>query len=134
MLIFTEYDFIINSVFFYIQTVDGGWSHWENSTCSVTRGDGTVISNRECNNPVPSGGGKNWSGVSIDTDSCNLGECPESCTSSEKKSDNKSGIGSDNKSGKLSDNKSGTKRNGKNGKKEKRQKRKGKKANRNGRY
>ncbi|CAG2198637.1 Hemicentin-1,Coadhesin,Thrombospondin-2,Thrombospondin-1,Mucin-like protein,Adhesion G protein-coupled receptor B1 [Mytilus edulis] len=71
-----EYDFKVNSVFFYIQTVDGGWSDWENSTCSVTCGDGTVNMNRECNNPVPSGGGNNCSGKSINTDSCNLGECP----------------------------------------------------------
>ncbi|CAG2198636.1 unnamed protein product [Mytilus edulis] len=125
-----------------IREFDGGWSDWENSTCSVTCGDGTVNMNRECNNPVPSGGGHNCSGESIDTDSCNLGVCPESCSTLEKeldkksgkRSDNKSGKWSDNKSGKWSDNKSGGKRNGRNGKKEKRQNKKGNKPNRNGWY
>ncbi|XP_071144068.1 insulin-like growth factor-binding protein complex acid labile subunit [Mytilus edulis] len=122
--------------------VDGGWSDWENSTCSVTCGDGTVNMNRECINPVPSGGGHNCSGESFDTDSCNLGVCPESCSTLEKeldkksgkRSDNKSGKWSDNKSGKWSVNKSGGKRNGRNGKKEKRQNKKGNKPNRNGWY
>ncbi|XP_063408226.1 leucine-rich repeat-containing G-protein coupled receptor 4-like [Mytilus trossulus] len=59
-----------------IVPVDGGWSDWENSTCSVTCGDGTVTMTRECNNPVPSGGGNNCFGKSINTDSCNLGGCP----------------------------------------------------------
>ncbi|VDI02328.1 Hypothetical predicted protein [Mytilus galloprovincialis] len=158
-----------------IVSVDGGWSDWENSTCSVTCGDGTVTMIRECNTPVPSGGGNNCSGKSINTDSCNLGECPvdggwsdwenstcsvtcgdgtvnmnrecnnpipsggghncsESCNTLEKELDKKSGKRSDNKSGKWSDNKSGGKRNGKNGKKEKRQNKKGNKPNRNGWY
>ncbi|VDI72859.1 Hypothetical predicted protein [Mytilus galloprovincialis] len=122
-----EYDVKVNSVFFYIQTVDGGWSDWENSTCSVTCGDGTVNMNRECNNPVPSGGGHNCS------ESCNTLE-KELDKKSGKRSDNKSGKWSDNKSGKWSVNKSGGKGNGRNGKKEKRQNKKGNKPNRNGWY
>ncbi|CAC5388602.1 unnamed protein product [Mytilus coruscus] len=99
-----------------IVPVNGGWSDWENSTCSVTCGEGTVTINRTCNNPVPSGGGNNCSGDSIDTASCNQGVCPKSCSTPGKESDNKSGKGSDNKSGKGSDNKSGQGSDNKSGK------------------
>ncbi|CAC5389489.1 unnamed protein product [Mytilus coruscus] len=37
--------------------VDGGWSHWFNSSCSVTCGDGVIIKNRTCDSPKPSDGG-----------------------------------------------------------------------------
>ncbi|VDI60497.1 Hypothetical predicted protein [Mytilus galloprovincialis] len=64
--------------------VDGGWSDWENSTCSVTCGEGTTTMTRTCNNPIPSGGGNNCSGESIDTASCNLGIPYQNLTEEEK--------------------------------------------------
>ncbi|VDI17075.1 Hypothetical predicted protein, partial [Mytilus galloprovincialis] len=103
---------------------DGGLSNWENSTCFVICGDGTVTIKRTCNNPVPSDGGKNCSGKSINTDCCYPGDCTESCSTSKKESDNKSGQGSDNR----------VKKECKERKERKETKRKGKKQNRNGRY
>lgn len=43
---------------YYILPVDGGWSLWsEWSSPSASCGTEVVVRNRECNNPVPSGGG-----------------------------------------------------------------------------
>ncbi|XP_063405713.1 leucine-rich repeat-containing protein 57-like [Mytilus trossulus] len=59
-----------------ILPVDGGWSSWFNSSCSVSCGEGIRIQNRTCDNPPPSGSGQNCVGSENKTSVCNLGECP----------------------------------------------------------
>ncbi|XP_052086000.1 slit homolog 1 protein-like isoform X2 [Mytilus californianus] len=56
--------------------VDGEWSSWSNSTCSVTCGNGILSRNRTCDSPVPSAGGKTCNGSSVDTSDCSLSDCP----------------------------------------------------------
>merc|ERR1712115_739540 len=56
--------------------VDGGWSEWEEGTCSVTCGGGIRIDNRECNNPEPKNGGEPCSGNKTQTFECNTNTCP----------------------------------------------------------
>ncbi|VDI70743.1 Hypothetical predicted protein, partial [Mytilus galloprovincialis] len=51
---------------------DGNWSPWSNVTaCSTTCADGYIIRNRTCDNPPPSNGGTNCSGLSTDKVLCN---------------------------------------------------------------
>ncbi|XP_063405839.1 properdin-like [Mytilus trossulus] len=59
-----------------IVPVDGRWSEWNNSTCSVTCGVGIVNSSRTCDSPLPSHGGKQCIGEANITTSCNLVDCP----------------------------------------------------------
>lgn len=41
------------------KAINGGWSQWGKvGTCSVTCGGGIKFSERECNNPAPSNGGR----------------------------------------------------------------------------
>lgn len=57
--------------------VDGGWGQWTTwSTCSVACGDGQETRSRFCNDPAPSNGGQDCSGVSEESRSCNDGDCP----------------------------------------------------------
>lgn len=56
--------------------VDGQWGEWHSSTCSKSCGDGKIDRNRECNNPAPSGLGRDCIGNSKDTQDCNVEECP----------------------------------------------------------
>ncbi|CAC5361970.1 unnamed protein product [Mytilus coruscus] len=79
--------------------VDGGWSPWFNSSCSVSCGEGVKIQSRTCDNPPPSGGGLPCVGSETETSLCNLGKCPESCSHSKKGSDNKPEDDLDNKAG-----------------------------------
>lgn len=61
--------------------VDGRWGKWGLfSTCSRTCGGGVQLSKRECNNPVPSNGGKYCQGVRVKYRSCNLNSCPDTGT------------------------------------------------------
>ncbi|XP_052085631.1 slit homolog 2 protein-like isoform X2 [Mytilus californianus] len=63
--------------------LDGGWSPWFNSSCSVTCGDGVLSKNRTCDNPTPSDGGLYCVGSETETSFCNLGKCrSESCNHS----------------------------------------------------
>uniref|UniRef100_A0A3Q0RL63 ADAM metallopeptidase with thrombospondin type 1 motif 15 n=1 Tax=Amphilophus citrinellus TaxID=61819 RepID=A0A3Q0RL63_AMPCI len=58
--------------------VDGHWGKWGLfSSCSRTCGGGVQLSKRECNNPVPSHGGKYCIGVRVKYRSCNLNSCPD---------------------------------------------------------
>ncbi|XP_061595877.1 A disintegrin and metalloproteinase with thrombospondin motifs 15-like isoform X2 [Cololabis saira] len=58
--------------------VDGRWGKWGPfGSCSRTCGGGVQLSKRECDNPVPSNGGKYCVGVRVKYRSCNLGRCPE---------------------------------------------------------
>lgn len=64
-------------VFMYLQ-VDGRWGKWgQFGSCSRTCGGGVQLSKRECNNPVPSNGGKYCQGVRVKYRSCNLNYCPD---------------------------------------------------------
>lgn len=56
--------------------VDGGWSDWENSTCSVSCGRGRVQRIRTCTNPPPSHGGNTCQGQASDYFMCQLPKCP----------------------------------------------------------
>lgn len=63
---------------FHNLKVDGRWGKWGLfSTCSRTCGGGVQLSKRECNNPVPSNGGKYCQGVRVKYRSCNLNSCPD---------------------------------------------------------
>lgn len=58
--------------------MDGRWGKWGPfGTCSRTCGGGVQLSKRECNNPVPSNGGKYCQGVRVKYRSCNLNRCPD---------------------------------------------------------
>ncbi|XP_020629634.1 SCO-spondin-like [Orbicella faveolata] len=57
--------------------VDGGWGDWSDwSACSVSCGPGTSIRSRQCNNPAPSAGGKQCTGLPVGNKPCDEGPCP----------------------------------------------------------
>ncbi|CAC5369489.1 unnamed protein product [Mytilus coruscus] len=56
--------------------VNGQWSSWTTTSCSMTCGNGMIYRNRTCNNPSPSDGGKDCQGVGNESSVCNLGDCP----------------------------------------------------------
>ncbi|KAL9951961.1 hypothetical protein ACROYT_G044722 [Oculina patagonica] len=62
--------------------IDGGYTEWSESECSVTCGGGTQTLTRTCTNPPPSNGGKDCSelGPAEKTQECNTQECPPPCT------------------------------------------------------
>ena len=56
--------------------VDGHWSSWGAfGSCSRSCGGGTQYRRRACNNPAPSGGGKNCPGPSHQSNACNMRAC-----------------------------------------------------------
>ena len=57
--------------------MDGGYTNWTISECSVSCGGGVKILTRSCTNPPPANGGKNCDelGPTNRTDSCNEQEC-----------------------------------------------------------
>ncbi|XP_078353505.1 matrilin-1-like isoform X1 [Oculina patagonica] len=59
--------------------VDGGYTNWTASECSVTCGGGIQTLTRTCTNPPPSNGGRNCSelGPAEKTVSCNEQKCPD---------------------------------------------------------
>lgn len=66
---------------FVYSQVDGRWGKWGLfGSCSRTCGGGVQLSKRECNNPVPSNGGKYCQGVRVKYRSCNLNRCPDTGT------------------------------------------------------
>lgn len=73
--------FLIIYCFVHFQ-VDGRWGKWGPfGSCSRTCGGGVQLSKRECNNPIPSNGGKYCQGVRVKYRSCNLNRCPDTGTS-----------------------------------------------------
>ncbi|XP_062517870.1 coadhesin-like [Corticium candelabrum] len=57
--------------------VDGGWSHWgEWSSCSSTCKGGRKYRSRQCNNPLPQGGGLCCPGRDVDAQDCADVDCP----------------------------------------------------------
>lgn len=62
-----------------IVLLDGGYGEWSKwSECSRSCGRGENLRTRLCNNPTPSGGGKNCSqlGSAKESQPCNDKECP----------------------------------------------------------
>ena len=78
----TEFKSQYNAVhsFSSFVAVDGGYTNWISSKCSVTCGGGIQTLTRTCTNPPPSNGGKNCSelGPAEMTVSCNEQECCKS--------------------------------------------------------
>merc|ERR1719193_2822284 len=58
--------------------VNGGYSDWTYSSCSVTCGGGSLVRTRTCTNPTPFYGGNGCSGLGAasETLSCNNDACP----------------------------------------------------------
>ncbi|KAK3107042.1 hypothetical protein FSP39_005764 [Pinctada imbricata] len=57
--------------------VDGQWSKWGAwDSCSASCNGGYMSRVRSCDNPVPSGGGNQCTGVRRDTNKCNTNDCP----------------------------------------------------------
>lgn len=55
--------------------VDGGWSDWTWSSCSVACGGGTRTGTRTCSSPAPSCGGKACEGSGATSEACNTQAC-----------------------------------------------------------
>jgi hypothetical protein len=56
--------------------LDGQWGSWSNvSCCTLTCGGGLRVRSRQCNNPVPSLGGKYCLGQSEMVEECNTDSC-----------------------------------------------------------
>ena len=51
--------------------VDGGWSNWSAVNCLELYDSGITEIFRSCDNPVPSCGGNNCTGVSMESITCN---------------------------------------------------------------
>ncbi len=65
------------SLFDFPSPVDGGWSGWQIAgACSQTCGGGIAIKTRQCDNPLPSGGGKYCLGPARMIVNCNTQACP----------------------------------------------------------
>nr|XP_022322146.1 uncharacterized protein LOC111123822 isoform X3 [Crassostrea virginica] len=67
--------------------VDGEWSDWQNwGQCSVSCENGTMVRQRQCDNPAPAYGGHNCSGADQETKACDSGKpCPVDIDSACKK-------------------------------------------------
>ena len=62
---------------YIFSAIDGGYTDWSISKCSVTCGGGTQTLTRTCTSPPPSNGGKDCSGLGpLEQEvSCNDQEC-----------------------------------------------------------
>ncbi|KAK6167466.1 hypothetical protein SNE40_021487 [Patella caerulea] len=60
-----------------LELVNGGWSNWTYTSCSVTCGQGVRTRFRHCKNPTPANGGAYCEGHVSDAINCNQQECPE---------------------------------------------------------
>ena len=71
---------ILNKRFKSFTAVNGGYTNWTISKCSVTCGGGVRTFTRTCTNPPPANGGKNCSelGPANKTASCNEQGCRKS--------------------------------------------------------
>ncbi|XP_059846301.1 A disintegrin and metalloproteinase with thrombospondin motifs 2-like isoform X1 [Hypanus sabinus] len=57
---------------------DGNWGSWSRfGSCSRTCGIGVRFRTRQCDNPLPSNGGRECSGLSYEYQLCNIEDCPE---------------------------------------------------------
>lgn len=55
----------------FLCPVDGQWGVWSESPCSVSCGTGNITRTRYCNNPAPSNGGNECSGMNTEVIQCN---------------------------------------------------------------
>ena len=71
---------ILNKFFICLTAVNGGYTNWTISDCSVTCGGGVKTFTRTCTNPPPANGGKNCSelGPANKTAACNEQGCRKS--------------------------------------------------------
>ncbi|XP_060607886.1 thrombospondin-2-like [Ruditapes philippinarum] len=61
---------------------DGGWSAWTSWTaCTASCGGGIKSHFRDCNNPMPSAGGRLCTGLQHDVTACNQMNCPRKLSS-----------------------------------------------------
>ncbi|XP_060607887.1 semaphorin-5A-like [Ruditapes philippinarum] len=61
---------------------DGGWSTWTSWTaCTASCGSGIKSHYRDCNNPMPSVGGRLCTGLQHEVTSCNQKNCPRKLSS-----------------------------------------------------
>ena len=67
----------INFLIFHGLAIDGKYTEWKESECSVTCGGGVMTKTRTCTNPAPQHGGKDCSelGPAKMTLSCNEQPC-----------------------------------------------------------
>ncbi|KAI0219204.1 hypothetical protein LSAT2_029196 [Lamellibrachia satsuma] len=66
-----------------VANVNGGWNDWSDwSTCSMTSGGLTKTRSRRCNNPAPEGDGLACLGVSVESEACDIIDCPTNVNSS----------------------------------------------------
>ena len=63
-----------------VDAVDGGYTDWSESKCSVTCGGGVKTLTRTCTNPPASNGGKDYGelGPAEKTATCNKQKCLKS--------------------------------------------------------
>ncbi|XP_060595775.1 uncharacterized protein LOC132749879 [Ruditapes philippinarum] len=61
---------------------DGAWSKWTSwSTCTASCGGGVKSHYRDCNNPMPSAGGRLCTGLQQEMTACNQQNCPRKLSS-----------------------------------------------------
>ncbi|KAJ7379902.1 semaphorin receptor binding [Desmophyllum pertusum] len=61
-----------------VEKVNGGWSKWSDyGSCSKPCGKGKKYQTRTCDNPKPSGGGKDCKGKPRKGKTCNNGKCKD---------------------------------------------------------
>ena len=71
MILFDDAPFCLSA------NVNGGWNDWSDwSTCSMTSSGLTKTRSRRCNNPAPEGDGLACLGVSVESDACDIIDCP----------------------------------------------------------
>ena len=58
----------VSFIIFLVDGKYGSWSDW--TSCTKTCGGGAQRRTRECNNPAPSGGGKDCVGPNVETQGC----------------------------------------------------------------
>ena len=64
-------------MFFIVADIDGGWGIWDSySKCSNTCGNGVRTRSRKCDKPIPQNGGSYCSGLSYESETCKIKECP----------------------------------------------------------
>ena len=70
----------LNTFFFHLAPASE-WGEWSSfGACSVTCGPGSRSRTRECENPVPKGGGEDCVGDDTSIESCNEGACSTDTT------------------------------------------------------
>ena len=71
----THIQYSLHIQYFIHIIVNGGWSEWTYGPCSKTCNNGVRTKNRICNNPPPSCGGEQCSGVANVKEVCLVKHC-----------------------------------------------------------